>query len=203
MQCIPHFLPIGWLTNCTTTQRKTAAGLVKRIADRELLEALLNMGTFHNSLISLLFVFLVCVQQEQPVKVMLLLCRSAAALQFHRQSWSRLPSSLLPTASPCCGNVLCCTERAQLPKKKVHAENLNLVYMKPSAFKLLAVSPQVEEAIWFPCILSRKNFRYHLFFRGLKLTCVYLKTSACLANTNMQLWFSGTHYLTSWYVPRG
>lgn len=153
--------------------------------------------------ISLLFVFLVCVQQEQPVKVMLLLCRSAAALQFHRQSWSRLPSSLLPTASPCCGNVLWCTERAQLPKKKVHAENLNLVYMKPSAFKLLAVSPQVEEAIWFPCILSRKNFRYHLFFRGLKLTCVYLKTSACLANTNMQLWFSGTHYLTSWYVPRG
>lgn len=109
----------------------------------------------------------------------------------------------LPTASPCCGNVLWCTERAQLPKKKVHAENLNLVYMKPSAFKLLAVSPQVEEAIWFPCILSRKNFRYHLFFRGLKLTCVYLKTSACLANTNMQLWFSGTHYLTSWYVPRG
>lgn len=83
---VSPFLPIRWLTNCTTTQRKTAAGLVKRIADRELLEALLNMWTFHNSLISLLFVFLVCVQQEQPVKVMLLLCRSAAALQFHRQS---------------------------------------------------------------------------------------------------------------------
>lgn len=40
------------------------------------------MLMFHNSLISLLFVFLVCVQQEQSVKVTFLLCRSAVALQF-------------------------------------------------------------------------------------------------------------------------
>lgn len=157
---------------------------------------------FHNSLISLLFVFLVCVQQEQPVKVMHLLCRSAAALQFHWWNRSRLHSSLLPTASPCSGNVLWCTERAQLPTE-VHTENLNLVYMKLSAFKLLAVSPQVKETTWLPYVLSRKNLRYHLFFKGLKLTCIYLKTSACLTNTNMQLQFSGIHYLTSWYMPRG
>lgn len=156
----------------------------------------------HNSLISLLFMFLVCVQQEQPVKVMHLLCRSAAALRFHRWNWSRLPSSLLPTASPCSGNVLWCTERAQLPTE-VHRENRDLVYMKPSAFNLLAVSPQVKETIWLPYIPSRKNLRCHLFFKGLKLTCIYLKTSACLTNTNMQLQFSGMHYLTSWYTLRG
>lgn len=157
---------------------------------------------FRNSLISLLFVFLVCVQQEQPVKVMLLLCRSAAALHFHRWNWFRLPSSLFPTASPCCGNVLWCTERAQL-LKEVHIENVNLIYMKPSAFKLLAVSPQMEDAIWLPYIRSRKNLSYHLFFKGLKLTCVYLKTSACFTNRNIQLRFSGTHYLTSCNMPRG
>lgn len=157
---------------------------------------------FYNSLISLVFVFLVCVQQQQPVKVMLLLCRSAAALQFQQWNWSRLPSSLLPTASPRCGNGLWCTEKAQLPTE-VHTENLNLVYMKPSAFKLLAASPWVEEAICRPCISRRKNLRNPLFFKGFKLTCIYPKTSACLTNTNMQLQFSGTHYLLSWYMTRG
>lgn len=63
-------------------------------------------------------------------------------------------------------------------------------------FSFQTISPQVEEAIWLPCILSRKNLRYHLIFKGLKLTCVYLKTSACLTNTNMQLWFSETRYHT-------
>lgn len=74
-------------------------------------------------------------------------------------------------------------EKAQLPTE-VHRENLYLVYIQPSAFKLRALTPQVGEVIWFPCI-PRKNLRHHLFCRGLRLSSVYLKTSACLTNTNM------------------
>ena len=93
-------------------------------------------------------------------------------------------------------------ERAQLPTE-MHTEKLYLVYIQPSAFKPLALTPQVGEVIWLPCVWSRKNLRCHLFCRGLRLPSVYLKTSACLTNTNMQLGFPGTHYLTLWYMPRG
>lgn len=93
-------------------------------------------------------------------------------------------------------------KKAQLPTE-VHTENLYLVYIQPSAFKPLAPTPQVGEAIWLPCVWSRKNLRYHLFYRGLRLPSIYVKTSACLTNINMQSGFPGTHDLTLWYMPRG
>lgn len=64
-------------------------------------------------------------------------------------------------------------------------------------------SDPTGEAIWLPCVPHKENLRYHLFSRGLRLPSAYLEPSACLTNTNMQLGFPGTHYLTLWYMSRG
>lgn len=70
---------------------------------------------------------------------------------------------------------------------EVHTENVNLVDTKHEAFKLLAVSPQVEDAIWLPYILSRKNLRYYLFSR--------IKANMCLSQ-NISLLHKYKHAIT-------
>lgn len=70
---------------------------------------------------------------------------------------------------------------------EVHTENVNLVDTKHEAFKLLAVSPQVEDAIWLPYILSRKNLRYYLFSR--------IKANMCLSQ-NISLLHKHKHAIT-------
>lgn len=123
----------------------------------------------------------------------LLLCRPAAIPHCHRRSWSRFP------VHPC-GQPTLAAQMCSLQKRIQKIYTLSIYNLQFS--NCWALTPQAGEAIWLPYVPSRKNLRYHLFSRGLRLPSAYLKTSACLTNTNMQLGFPGTHYLTLCYMPR-